>query len=46
MQLRDAHRITSTSDVGTIYEETAADVDLIDEEAAVVKDNQDDSQVS
>ena len=39
LQLRDAHRITSTSDVDTIYEEAAEDF-LIDEEAAGLKDNQ------
>lgn len=35
----NAHRITSTSDVDTIYEEAAEDF-LIDEEAAGLKDNQ------
>ena len=39
LQLRDAHRITSTSDVDTIYEEAAEEY-LIDEEAAGLKDNQ------
>ena len=35
----NAHRITSTSDVDTVYEKAAEDY-LIDEEAAGLKDNQ------